>query len=118
MDDAESLSHTKWECKYHLVFIPKYRRKALYGELRRYLGEVFRRLAEQKECKVEEGHLLADHVHMMILDSAEILGGAGGRVHQGEKRHPPGPGVRRAEEKLHRAEFLGAGLLRLDGRSR
>jgi putative transposase len=66
MDDAESLSHTKWECKYHLIFIPKYRRKALYGELRRYLGEVFRRLAEQKECKVEEGHLMLDHVHMMI----------------------------------------------------
>ncbi|HVP68042.1 MAG TPA: IS200/IS605 family transposase [Anaeromyxobacteraceae bacterium] len=66
MDDAESLSHTKWECKYHLVFIPKYRRKALYGELRRHLGEVFRRLAEQKECRVEEGHLMVDHVHMMI----------------------------------------------------
>jgi len=66
MDDSESLSHTKWECKYHLIFIPKYRRKVLYGELRRYLGQVFRQLAEQKECRVEEGHLLPDHVHMMI----------------------------------------------------
>lgn len=66
MDDAERLCHTKWECKYHVIFIPKFRRKALYGELRRYLGEVFKRLAEQKECRVEEGHLLADHVHMMI----------------------------------------------------
>jgi len=66
MDDAENLSHTKWECKYHVVFIPKYRRKALYGALRRYLGEVFRRLAAQKESRIEEGHLMPDHVHMMI----------------------------------------------------
>ena len=66
MDDYESLSHTKWECKYHVVFIPKYRRKALYGELRRHLGDVFRKLAEQKESKIEEGHLLPDHVHMLM----------------------------------------------------
>lgn len=66
MDDAASLSHTRWECKYHVVFIPKYRRKAIYVGLRRYLGEVFRKLAERKESRVEEGHLLADHVHMLI----------------------------------------------------
>ena len=66
MDDYESLSHSKWECKYHVVFIPKCRRKTLYVELRRHLGEVFRRLAEQKESRIEEGHLLADHVHMLI----------------------------------------------------
>ncbi len=66
MEDAASLSHTKWECKYHVVFIPKCRRKALYGELRRHLGEVFRRLAAQKESEIEEGHLQPDHVHMMI----------------------------------------------------
>ena len=66
MDEFESLSHTKWECKYHVVFIPKCRRKTLYEGLRPYLGEVFRRLAEQKESRIEEGHLCADHVHMMI----------------------------------------------------
>jgi putative transposase len=66
MDDYESLSHTKWECKYHVVFIPKYRRKVLYGELRQHLGDVFRKLALQKECKIEQGHLMSDHVHMMI----------------------------------------------------
>jgi putative transposase len=66
MDDYESLSHSKWECKYHVVFIPKCRRRTLYVELRRHLGEVFRRLAEQKESRIEEGHLLADHVHMLI----------------------------------------------------
>ena len=66
MDEMESLSHTKWECKYHVVFIPKCRRKTLYGELRQHLGEVFRKLAGQKESRIEEGHLLPDHVHMMI----------------------------------------------------
>jgi putative transposase len=66
MDEYESLSHTKWECKYHVVFIPKCRRKTLYVGLRRHLGEVFRRLAEQKESRIEEGHLLSDHVHMLI----------------------------------------------------
>ena len=65
MDEFESLSHTKWDCKYHVVFIPKHR-KTLYAELRRHLAEVFRRLAMQKECRIEEGHLLPDHVHMMI----------------------------------------------------
>ena len=66
MDEYASLSHSKWECKYHVVFIPKGRRKALYGQLRKHLGEVFRTLARQKECQIEEGHLMPDHVHMMI----------------------------------------------------
>ena len=66
MDVYESLNHTKWECKYHVVFIPKYRRKTLYGELRQNLGEVFRNLAKQKECTIVEGHIMPDHVHMLI----------------------------------------------------
>lgn len=66
MQTYETLRHTTWDCKYHVVFIPKYRRKALYAQLRRDLGPVFRDLAEQKECKVEEGHLMSDHVHMML----------------------------------------------------
>ena len=66
MDKIESLNHTKWDCKYHVVFIPKFRRKVLYGELRKHLGDVFRTLAEQKESRIEEGHLMPDHVHMMI----------------------------------------------------
>ena len=66
MDEYQSLSHTKWECKYHVVFIPKCRRKTLYEQLRRNLGEVFHQLAKQKESRIEEGHLLSDHVHMMI----------------------------------------------------
>jgi putative transposase len=66
MDDYESLSHTKWECKYHVVFIPKCRRKTLFGQIRQHLGEVFHKLAVQKESRIEEGHLQPDHVHMLI----------------------------------------------------
>lgn len=66
MDEYESLNHSKWECKYHVAFISKCRRKVLYGQLRKHLGEVFRKLAEQKESRIEKGHLLSDHVHMMI----------------------------------------------------
>lgn len=66
MDEYATLNHTTWDCKYHVVFIPKYRRKLLFQELRKPLGEVFRQLAAQKESKVEEGHLLPDHVHMVL----------------------------------------------------
>ena len=66
MRSIESLSHTRWECKYHVVFIPKYRKKAIFGQIRKELGDVFRRLAKQKESVIEEGHLMPDHVHMMI----------------------------------------------------
>jgi len=66
MDRGESLSHSGWECKYHVAFIAKCRRKSLYVQLRPHLGEVFRRLAEQKESRVLEGHLMSDHVHMLL----------------------------------------------------
>jgi putative transposase len=66
MDEFESLSHSRWECKFHVVFIPKCRRKTLYGRLRKHLGEVFRDLARRKECQILEGHLMLDHVHMLI----------------------------------------------------
>jgi putative transposase len=74
MDEFQNLSHIKWECKYHLVFIPKFRRKTLYGELRRHLGMVLRTLAEQRECRVEEGHLMPDHSAHAAVDPTEIFG--------------------------------------------
>jgi putative transposase len=66
MQTYESLKHTTWECKYHVVFMPKCRRKVLYQGILQELGTVFRSLAEQWECKVEEGHLMPDHVHMLL----------------------------------------------------
>ena len=62
----ESLSHSRWDCKYHVVFVPKYRKKVLYGQIRRELGGVLRELARQKESEIEEGHLMVDHVHMLL----------------------------------------------------
>lgn len=62
----ESLSHSQWDCKYHVVFVPKYRKKKLYGTIRKYLGPVFRELAKQRECEIIEGHMVQDHVHMLI----------------------------------------------------
>lgn len=66
MNAYESLKHTTYECKYHVVFIPKYRKKVLYGQLRRELGAVFRELAKRQESEIIEGHLMVDHVHMLI----------------------------------------------------
>lgn len=65
-NSTENLKHTRWECKYHVVFIPKYRRKVMYGSIRQELGSIIRELAQQKESQVEEGHLMADHVHIML----------------------------------------------------
>ena len=64
--EYKSLSHSKWDCKYHIVFIPECRRKVLYGQIRRELGAVFHGLAGQREVKIEEGHLMPDHVHMLL----------------------------------------------------
>jgi len=66
MDECQSLSHTVWDCKYHVVWIPKCRRKVLYEQLRKNLGQVFRELARQRESNILEGHLMPDHVHMLI----------------------------------------------------
>jgi putative transposase len=62
----QSLSHSKWDCKYHVIFVPKYRRKVLFGEICKSLGSIFHELARQKECRIIEGHLMVDHVHMCI----------------------------------------------------
>ena len=66
MTNVESLCHSVWECKYHIVWIPKYRRKVLYGRIRKELGETFRELARQRESMVLEGHLCPDHVHIYV----------------------------------------------------
>jgi hypothetical protein len=110
MDEYESLSHSKWECKYHVIFIPKCRRKTLYRELRQYLGEVFRRLAEQKQSRIEEGHLMADHVHMMISIPAQVRGVRGGGLHQGQECDSPCAGLWRAQAEFCWSTFLGAGI--------
>ena len=66
MRDYKSLSHTRWDCKYHVVFIPKKRKKLIYGAIRMHLGETFHELARRKGVAIEEGHLMKDHVHMCV----------------------------------------------------
>ena len=66
MKNVSSLNHSRWECKYHVVWIPKCRRKVLFGQLRQYLGQIFRKLARNRESDILEGHLMPDHVHILI----------------------------------------------------
>jgi REP element-mobilizing transposase RayT len=117
MNEYESLSHTTWDCKYHVVFIPKCRRKTLYQELRRHLGEVFRKLALQKDSKVEEGHLMPDHVHMLLsippkYAVSQVVGFIKGKsaIH--------GQGLWRAQAQFRRTTLLGPRLFREHGRAR
>ncbi|MDF1827372.1 MAG: IS200/IS605 family transposase [Legionellaceae bacterium] len=79
LSSYESLSHSKWDCKYHVVFVPKYRKKVLYGKIRKYLGPLLHALASQRNCKIMEGHMVQDHVHMLIAISpkysvSEVIG--------------------------------------------
>ena len=66
MREWQSLSHTRWECKYHVVFVPKYRKKVLYGKLRRGIGPILRALCRQKEVELLEGHAMSDHIHLCL----------------------------------------------------
>jgi putative transposase len=66
MKDWQSMAHVKWECKYHIVFIPKYRKKVLYGRVRRRVGEIFRQLCRYRGIEILEGHAMPDHVHMCL----------------------------------------------------
>ena len=101
MTNYRSLNHSKWACQYHVVFIPKYRKKAIYGSLRRHLGGVLRELARQRESEVEEGHLLADHVHMLVsippkYSVAQVIGYMKGKSAQARgSRVYPGAGTGR-----------------------
>ena len=71
-NNYQSLAHSRWECQYHVVFVPKRRRRQLYGQIRRHLGAIFHALARQKECQIIEGHVMPDHVHMCIAIPPKI----------------------------------------------
>ncbi len=66
MSSDNSLSHTRWNCKYHIVFIPKYRRKVVYGKLRKDIGAILRKLCEMKDVEILEAHAMPDHIHMLV----------------------------------------------------
>lgn len=116
MRDYESLSHTKWNCKYHVVFIPKRRKKVIYGRLRQHLGQIFHELAGYKQVRIVEGHLKPDHVHRCLsippkYAVSTVVGYLKGKSAIQIARRFGGPGT-----ELHRGELLGAGILRVHGR--
>ena len=118
MSQVKSLRHSRWECQYHVVFIPKYRKKAIFGQIRADLGDVLRRLAEQKESRITEGHVMPDHVHMLIeippkYAVSKVIGFLKGKsaIHIART-------YAEEETELRGAALLGTGLLRVDNRPR
>ena len=113
---AYSLSHTKWMCKYHIVLTPKYRRKVIYNQIRSDVGEILRKLCEYKGIEIIEGHLMPDHVHMLVAippkySVASVMGYLKGKssLMIFDRQCEP-------EAQVRQQEVLGGGLLRLDGR--
>ena len=111
MHEWQSLSHVRWDCKYHVVIIPKYRRKVFYGRLRRQIGTILRDLCRQRGVEMLEGHAMPDHIHLCLsippkYSVAFVLGFLKGksavRIHR-ELLH---------ERRMSGLQFLGAGLLR------
>ena len=105
------LNHATWECKYHVVFTPKYRKKLLFGKIKRHLGQVFHDLARRKECRIEEGHLMPDHVHMLIsippkYSVAQIIG-----YMKGKSSIWIAQNVERKMRNFSRPQILGAWIL-------
>ncbi len=116
MKEYKSLSHTRWDCKYHVVFIPKYRRKKIYGTIRTYLGKILHELAKQKEARILEGHLMSDHVHMCIsIPPKFAVSNVVGFIKR-QECDLGGTELPRTQTQLHRRKLLGTRLLRVDRR--
>ncbi len=117
-ESFQSMSHSKWDCKYHLVFVPKRRRKAVFGNIGKHLGAVLHELARQKECRIIEGHLLPDHVHMCISippqhSVSSVIGFRTGKSAIAIARQFGG-----RERNAHGRTFLGTWLLCFNSRLR
>src|SRR5262245_21890894 len=112
---TDNLRHTRWECKYHVVFIPKYRKKVIYGGLRSELGPILRDLVQQKEAVVEEGHLMSDHVHKLLsIPPKYSVSGVVGFI-KGKSAIAIARRYMDSGEELCGTELLGEGLLRVNG---
>jgi len=117
MKEYQSLSHTRWDCKYHVVFIPKKRKKRIFGVLRKQLGEIFHELAAHKEAKIVEGHIMSDHVHLCISIPPKYAVSNVMGYHQGKERDSDSEALRRASEEFHGRGILGSGIFCLDSRA-
>ena len=114
MHEWQSLSHVKWDCKYHVVFIPKYRKKVLYGRLRKRVGRIIRELCEQRGVDLLEGHAMPDHVHQTGAVTTQVQCIAYGGISEGQECRPNSSRVDEGETD-DRATFLGKGILRKYG---
>ena len=114
MHDWQSLSHVRWECKYHVVIIPKYRRKVFYGRLRREIGPILRELCRQRGIELMEGHAMPDHVHLCLSIPPKYSVGAHNRVLEREEccSHPSGVTSRASDDG---STLLVNGILRQHG---
>ena len=110
-----NLKHTRCDCKYHVVFIAKYRRKNIDGWIRTELGPIIRELAQQKEAVVEEGHLMGGSRAHVVVDTPEVFSVWGGGVYQGQKCDSHSAEVYGSGEEFCWAKLLGEGVLRIDG---
>src|SRR5438477_7367804 len=110
------LNNATWECKYHVVFTPKYRKKLLFGKIKRQLGQVFHDLARRKECRIEEGHPDARSRPYVDIDPSEVLGGADHRVYEREKFDMDRAECRAQDAEFSRPQVLGPRFLRHDRR--
>ncbi len=112
MNDWQSQAHEKWDCKYHVVILPKYRRKVLYGKIRRGVGQILRDLCRQKNIELVEGKAMPDHIHMLLSVPPKVQHRDDDWVPEGQECGPDSPGAVAHERNVVRPEFLGAGLLR------
>jgi putative transposase len=118
MDYAKSVNHTMWDCKYHLVWIPKYRKKVIYGNLRKYLGEIIRELTIQKECKVHEGHLMGDHIHILVSIPPKYAVSQVADFIKGKSAIHIARDYAGCQRQFYRPKFLGKRILCLNSWSR
>ena len=110
MKDWQSQAHVKWDCKYHVVILPKYRRKVLYGRIRRGIGQILRDLCRQKDIELVEGKAMPDHIHKLLSVPPRYSVAGDDRVPEGQECDPDPPGAVENERDVVRPEFLGTGV--------
>ena len=117
MREWQSQSHVKWYCRYHIVFVPKYRKKAIFGTLRRGIGKILRELCKQQKVELVEGHAMGDHVHLCFEHSAKVQRGEHGGSAEREIGNPNSPAIHGKATEFHGLPLLGSGLLCKYGRT-
>ncbi len=118
MRDYKSLSHSRWDCKYHIVFILKYRQKVVYGSFRSYIGEMLHELASHRESKIEEGHMMGAHNPYVHQYSAKVSGIESSGLHQREKCDYDFTEIWQEGKELQRRKLLGQRIFRFNNRFR